>query len=168
MKVEQAAKFLESNMNLGMHESVHAVLCRARGADVEITDGTKHALTSCSKKPRSLEWQVMVILGPEVYLSLHGLAFSEKSVSDDRKKVNDLLKGQARVSQFRARMVEKLEVVFSCPYVNQAINVLSDEIAAGIDSLTPVVSDRLRFLVDPILMKSRYARPLRSKLTQQT
>jgi hypothetical protein len=164
MTEEEAAKTILSNFNLADHEAVHAVLRRVGGDDVWVVNQDDRSITKWTAvRPHSTEWDVMSVMGPEVYMTMHNIEFTPNSVSHDSDMVNKILADREDAEQFKAKMRTQLEVVFSCPYICEAIRSLAEKLF-GYSEVKAISSDAIHTLIDPFLLQSPHADGLRERV----
>jgi hypothetical protein len=88
-EVDSEASFVvaqrESPIEVALHETVHIVIGRLGGLDVaDVIDQDDAAWTRLVEPQR---FTVAALMAPEVYVALNNIAFTDESVSSDRKAV---------------------------------------------------------------------------------
>src|ERR1700738_518552 len=125
-EVSEEAKFVspprESPMEVALHETIHSVILRLDGLDIADVVDQDDAAWTRSVEPH--KFTVAALMAPEVYMSLNNIAFTDHSVSSDRKAVADCFRPEA-VEDIRKVNRELLEIILQCPYVRAAISILS-------------------------------------------
>jgi hypothetical protein len=99
-------------------------------------------------------------------MTMHNIAFTENSVSHDRKLVDKILDGRADSSQLKLYMWWQLEEVLSCSHINRAIEVLSP-ILDDIETIGSMSGESIHQIIDPILLLSEYSLGLKELLKEQ-
>ncbi len=155
------------DLNIGLHGAVHVVIWRATGEGIgEVTDQEDRVITTLSPARSLGEWDVIALMAPEVYMTMHGIPFTDNSVSDDRRVVDLILHDKPDADAIKAKAAEELKFVLSCPYIERAIGILAPELD-DIETIGSVSGEVIYELIDLILMASQYAVGLRELLKEQ-
>jgi hypothetical protein len=154
----------ESPMHTALHESLHVVICRLEGLDIaEVIDQNDAAWTRLVEPQK---FTVAALMAPEVYMILNNIAFTDDSVSSDRKAVADCFCSEA-VEDIRQKNRELLQLYFQSTYVLIAIGVLSARMDSELREHKVMSGDSIHEIIDPILKYSLYADRLREKLNEK-
>jgi hypothetical protein len=161
-EVSEEAKFVspprESPMEVALHETIHIVILRLNGVDIADVVDQDDAAWTRSVEPH--KFTVAALMAPEVYMSLNNIAFTEHSVSSDRKAVADCCHPED-VEDIRTANREFLEIIFRCTDVRAAINILSARMDDELREHKVMNGASIHEIIDPILKHSRYADGLR-------
>jgi hypothetical protein len=165
-ELTDAGNAVHSNSDIGLHEAIHAVIWRVLGENlVEVRDQDDRVITAISH-PLD-EFNIIGLMGPEVYMTMHNIAFTENSVSHDRKSVDKFLEGRADSTQLKLYMWWELEAALSCPHVNRAIEVLAP-ILDDIETIRSMPGESIHQIIDPILLPSEYSLGLKELLKERS
>lgn len=157
-----ALRRLESNENLGLHETVHAVVWRMLGEDIkEISDQGDHMVVRVSLNRPADPGDVIGTMAPEVFMTLYGIAFTENSVSDDRRKVRELLSVFPDPEKVHQQVWQTLEEAFACAHIQAAIQALA-RVVDTVEVVKSVPGAQVHAIVDPLVEPSPFVARLRS------
>src|SRR6266478_3796368 len=128
-ELAQAVEAIASNLNIGLHEAVHIAIWRATGEGIgEVIDQEDRVITTLSPARSLDEWDVIALMAPEVYMTMHGIPFTDNSVSDDRRVIDLILRDKPDADAIKAKTAEELRFVLSCPHIERAIGILAPEL----------------------------------------
>lgn len=92
-----------SDVNLPLHEAVHAIIWRTVGEDiVEVRSQDDVHYTKISR-PLD-ERDIIAIMAPEVWMTAYAIACTDRSVSDDQGSVDKILNGRVDAAEFKNRI----------------------------------------------------------------
>jgi hypothetical protein len=154
----EEAKFViiprKSPMETALHETIHIVILRLDGVDIADVIEQDDAAWTRLVEPQKLT--VAALMAPEVYMTLNNIHFTELSVSCDRKAVADCFRPED-VEDVRQSSREFLEIIFGCPYVRAAINILSSRMDDELRKHKVMSGTSIHEIIDPILKHSPHA-----------
>jgi hypothetical protein len=112
------------------------------------------------------QFNIIAVLAPEVYMTMYHITFSENSVSDDRKSIDQFLKNIKDSSQYKRYMWQALEAFLSCPHVLKAIDLLYP-LLDTIEDVGSIPGETIHQMIDPVLSQSVYSLGLRELLKER-
>jgi hypothetical protein len=112
----------ESPFETALHETLHAVVLRLHGLDIADVVEKDDAAWTRLMPPQ--KYTVAALMAPEVYMTLNNIAFTDQSVSSDRRAVADCIRPEA-LEDVRRQNRRLLESIFRCPYVQAAVSILT-------------------------------------------
>ena len=153
---------LELNENLGLHEAIHAVVWRVLGEDIaEVSDQGDHLVVRVVLNRPVNPGDVIGTMAPEVYMTIYGVAFTVNSVSEDRRKVQELLSVFPDPEKVRQQVWQALEKAFACPHIQAAIHALT-LLVDTVEVVKAIPGANVNAVVDPLIKPSPIVMGLRS------
>jgi hypothetical protein len=153
----------QSPIEVALHETIHIVIVRLDGIDVaDVVDQEDAAWTRLVEPQK---FTAAALMAPEVYMTLNNMDFTDVSVSSDRDAVADSFCPE-EVKDIQRANRELLEIIFQCPYVTAAINILSARMHDVLREHRVMDGASIHGIIDPILKYSPHADGLRERLNR--
>jgi len=141
----------ESPIEGGLHEAIHIIVARLDGLDVaNVVEHEDRILTSLVEPQR---FTPAALIAPEVFMIINNIAFTDQSVSGDRNAIAECFRPEA-IAEIRRANWEWLEIVFQCPHVLSAINILSVRLDEELREHGEMDGAVIHQIIDPILAHS--------------
>jgi hypothetical protein len=145
---------LESPIEAGLHEALHIVVARLDGLDIaDVVEHEDRILTSLVEPQR---FTPAALMAPEVFFVINNIAFKDHSVSGDRNDLAECFKPEA-IEKIRRANWEWLELVFECPHIRAAVDILSARLDEELRMHGRMDGTTIHHIVDPILKLSPHA-----------